>query len=126
MALAVLTVIGVPLWRARQAGGDPGWTARLGVASLISSLLMISSVTWQHHLVTLLLPVATAIAWITARRPGQRYGWWLLAAYVMCWVDRRAFPLPADQQVHTAAQAAPVPTGTSLKLIGVDQGLIPP
>jgi len=119
IALAALTVIGLTLWRARQAGGDPGWTTRLGVASLISSLLMVSSVTWQHHLVTLLLPMATAIAWITARRPAQRYGWWLLAAYVMCWVDRRAFPLPADQQVHTATQAALVLTGTSIKLIGV-------
>ena len=37
----------------------------------------------------------------------------------MCWVDRRAFPLPADQQVHTATQAALVLTGTSIKLIGV-------
>src|SRR5438874_2564413 len=119
IVLAALIVIGLTLWRARQAGGDPGWTTRLGVASLISSLLMVSSVTWQHHLVTLLLPMATAIAWITARRPAQRYGRWLLAAYVMCWVDRRAFPPPADQQVHTATQAALVLTGTSIKLIGV-------
>src|SRR5205807_5701189 len=36
IALAALTVIGLTLWRARQAGGDPGWTTRLGVASLIS------------------------------------------------------------------------------------------
>src|SRR5256885_7818081 len=89
------------------------------MASLINSLLMVRSVPWQHQLVTLLVPIATAIAWITARRPAQRYGWWLLAAYVMCWVDRRAFSLPADQQVHTATQAALVLSGTAIKLIGV-------
>src|SRR5256885_13010596 len=87
------------------------------MASLINSLLMVRSVPWQHQLVTLLVPIATAIAWITARRPAQRYGWWLLAAYVMCWVDRRAFPLPAGQQGHTATQAALLLTGTAIKPI---------
>ena len=85
----------------------------------MTSLLIVSSVTWQHHLVTMLLPVATAIAWITVRRPGHRYTWWLFAAYAMCWIDRRAFPLPADLQVHGAGQAALVLTGTSVKLLGL-------
>jgi hypothetical protein len=66
-----------------------------------------------------LLPVATAIAWITVRRPGARYGWWLFAAYAMCWMDRRAFPLPADLQVHSPAEAALMLAGTSVKLIGL-------
>jgi hypothetical protein len=81
--------------------------------------LIVSSVTWQHHLVTLLLPIATAIAWITVRRPGARYGWWLFAAYAMCWLDRRAFPLPADLQIHSRAEAAPMLAGTSVKLVGL-------
>ena len=68
---------------------------------------------------TLLLPVATGIAWITVRRPGARYGWWLFAAYAMCWMDRRAFPLPADLQVHSSTQAALVLAGTSVKLVGL-------
>jgi hypothetical protein len=85
----------------------------------MTSLLIVSSVTWQHHLVTLLLPMATALAWITQRRPGARYGWALAAAYVMCWADRRAFPLPADLQVHSAAQGAMVLAGTSVKLVGL-------
>ena len=67
----------------------------------------------------MLLPLATAIAWITVRRPGHRYTWWLFAAYAMCWIDRRAFPLPADLQVHGAGQAALVLTGTSVKLLGL-------
>ena len=78
-----------------------------------------SSVTWQHHLVTLLLPLATALAWISARRPGARYGWMLFAAYSLCWLDRRAFPLPADLQVHGGTQAALVIAGTSVKLAGM-------
>ncbi len=133
---AAVIVIGITLWNARQRGVAPreprfsamrafetsveqAWALRLGVAALITSLLIVSSVTWQHHLVTLLLPVATALAWITVRRPGARYAWGLAAAYIMCWMDRRAFPLPADLQVHTPGQAALVLAGTSVKLAGL-------
>jgi hypothetical protein len=114
---AAVVVIGITLWCARSSGD--AWTLRLGVAALITALLIVSSVTWQHHLVTLLLPIATGMAWITVRRPGARYGWWLVAAYAMCWMDRRAFPLPADLQVHSSTQAALVLAGTSVKLIGL-------
>jgi hypothetical protein len=114
---AAVIVIGITLWCARSSGDT--WTLRLGVAALITALLIVSSVTWQHHLVTLLLPIATGMAWITVRRPGARYGWWLVAAYAMCWMDRRAFPLPADLQVHSSTQAALVLAGTSVKLIGL-------
>src|SRR5256885_8958300 len=103
---AAAIIIGLRRWTAVQLG-EQAWALRLGVAALITSLLIVSSVTWQHHLVTLLLPVATATAWITVRRPGPRYGWGLAAAYIMCWMDRRAFPLPADLQVHTPGPAAP-------------------
>ncbi len=115
---AAVIVIGITLWNARQLG-EQTWALRLGVAALITSLLIVSSVTWQHHLVTLLLPVATALAWITVRRPGARYGWGLAAAFIMCWMDRRAFPLPADLQVHTPGQGVLVLTGTSVKLVGL-------
>jgi hypothetical protein len=37
----------------------------------------------------------------------------------MCWIDRRAFPLPADLQVHTPGQGALVLAGTSVKLAGL-------
>jgi Glycosyltransferase family 87 len=132
---AAVIVIGVTLWHARGGRGvapreprfsaarafetSQAWTLRLSVAALMTSLLIASSVTWQHHLVTLLLPIATAIAWITVRRPGARYAWWLATAYVMCWVDRRAFPLPSDLQVHSSAQAALMLAGTSVKLVGM-------
>jgi alpha-1,2-mannosyltransferase len=133
IAAAAVIIIGLTLWTARDRGVAPreprfsamrafetsAWTLRLGVAALITSLLIVSSVTWQHHLVTLLLPIATAFAWITVRRPGTLYGWWLAAAYLMCWVDRRAFPLPADLQVHTPGQAALMLAGTSVKLVGL-------
>jgi alpha-1,2-mannosyltransferase len=118
IAAVAITVIGATLWFSRNAGQE-AWTLRLGVSALITSLLIVSSVTWQHHLVTLLLPLATAIAWITVRRPGARYGWWLFAAYAMCWMDRRAFPLPADMQVHSWTDAALVLAGTSVKLAGL-------
>ena len=115
---AAVVVIGITLWHAGTRG-EQTWSLRLGVAALITSLLIVSSVTWQHHLLTLLLPMATALAWVTVRRPGARYGWGLAAAYVMCWMDRRAFPLPADLQVHTPGQAALVLAGTSVKLAGL-------
>jgi Glycosyltransferase family 87 len=115
---AAVIVIGVTLWFARDLGAQR-WALRLGVAAMVTSLLIVSSVTWQHHLVTLLLPIATALAWITVRKPGARYGWGLAAAYVMCWVDRRAFPLPADLKVHSPGQAALVLAGTSVKLAGL-------
>ena len=116
---AAILVIGVTLWFAGRQRADQSWTLRLGVSALITALLIVSSVTWQHHLVTLLLPLATGIAWITVRRPGARYGWWLFAAYAMCWVDRRAFPLPSDLQVHSWSDAALVLAGTSVKLAGL-------
>ena len=118
IALATVLVIGCTLWQARP-GADAAWSVRLSVAALAVCLLIASSVTWQHHLVTLLLPIATAMAWIAARRPGARYGWWLFAGYAMCWMDRRIFPLPADLQVHSAAQGALVLLGTSVKLAGL-------
>ena len=117
IAVLAAAIIGVTIWQAR--GGDSRWRLRLGVAALTTSLLIASSVTWQHHLVTLLLPVATAMAWITVRKPGASYGWWLFAGYAMCWLDRRAFPLPADLHVHNPEQAALVLAGTSIKLIGL-------
>jgi len=120
IVLAAVVVIGVTLWQARGVGpAANGWTLRLSVAALMTSLLIASSVTWQHHLVTLLLPLATAIAWMTVRRPGHRYGWWLFAGYAMCWIDRRAFPLPANLQVHGAGEATLVLAATSVKLLGL-------
>jgi alpha-1,2-mannosyltransferase len=118
IVLAAVAVIGVTIWSGR-GGADRNWTLRLSVAALMSSLLIVSSVTWQHHLVTLLLPMATAMAWIAARRPRSAYGWWLFSAYTLCWMDRRAFPLPADLVVHSPAQAALVLAGTSVKLLGI-------
>ena len=119
IAGAAVAVIGVTIWLAGRLPATQRWTLRLSVAALMTSLLIVSSVTWQHHLVTLLLPMATALAWITERRPGARYGWGLTAAYLACWIDRRAFPLPADLQVHSAAQGALVLAGTSVKLFGL-------
>ena len=118
IALSAAGVIGLTLWVGRS-GGDSTWTLRLSAAALVCALLIASSVTWQHHLVTLLLPVATGMAWVAARRPAARYGWALAAAYALCWLDRRAFPLPADLQVHGAAQATLVLAGTSVKLAGM-------
>ncbi|GAC1481144.1 MAG: hypothetical protein PVSMB9_06260 [Candidatus Dormibacteria bacterium] len=118
IAFAALTVLGWTLWSCR-GGNDPAWTLRLSVGALVTALLIVSSVTWQHHLVTLLLPLATAMAWIIARRAPARYGWWLAGAYLLCWMDRRAFPLPADLSVHSPAQALLVLAATSVKLAGL-------
>ena len=118
VVLAVLSVLGVTLWRSGQ-GGDPAWQLRLGMAATVTALLMVSSVTWQHHLVTVLLPLAVAMTWIAARRPGAGYGLSLVASYALCWIDRRILPLPADQAVHSTGQAVLLLSATSIKLIGL-------
>ncbi len=118
IGLAVISVIGWTLY-ATRGGADQAWRLRLGFAAMVTSLLIVSSVTWQHHLVTLLLPMATAIAWMTVRKAPAYYGWWLTGAYALCWMDRRAFPLPQDLLVHSSAQAAVVLFATSIKLIGL-------
>ena len=118
IALAVISVIGFTLWSARGGTGSR-WTLRLGFSALVTALLIVSSVTWQHHLVTLLLPIATAIAWLSARRAPAHYGWLLALAYILCWMDRRAFPLPSDLLVHSPLQAALVLAATSVKLAGL-------
>jgi hypothetical protein len=117
IAISAVALIGATIWQVR--GGDARWRLRLGVAALTAALLIASSVTWQHHLVTLLLPLAIGMAWIAARRPPARYGWLLTGGYALCWVDRRVFPLPADLQVHNAGQAALMLAGTSVKLVGL-------
>ncbi|HYM49769.1 MAG TPA: glycosyltransferase family 87 protein [Candidatus Limnocylindrales bacterium] len=118
VALAVLAVLGVTLWQSGQ-GGAESWQLRLSMAATVTALLMVSSVTWQHHLVIVLLPLACAMAWISARRPGARYAWWALTGYVLCWIDRRSFPLPADHTVHSLATTVGVLLGTSVKLVGL-------
>ncbi len=115
--VGIVAILGTTLWI--LPGRDEPWVLRLGTAAMITALLMVSSVTWQHHLVVLLLPIAVAMAWIQARRPGALYGWCLAAGYAICWLDRRAFPLPADQAVHSSPQALLVLAGTSVKLVGL-------
>jgi len=115
--VGVAAILGLTLWLV--PGRDGPWVLRLGTGALVTALLMVSSVTWQHHLVVLLLPMAIAMAWIQARRPGALYGWWLAAGYALCWLDRRAFPLPTDQAVHSSGQALLVLAGTSIKLAGL-------
>ncbi len=118
ISASVVIVVGITLWQAGRAGRDP-WQLRLNLAALLVALLIVSSVTWQHHLVTLLLPLAVAMAWIIERRPGRRYPVSLAAGYLLCWLDRRAFPLPADGVAHSTLQAVGILAGTSVKLCGL-------
>ena len=118
ISASVVIVIGLTLWQAGRAGRDP-WQLRLSVAAFIVALLIVSSVTWQHHLVTLLLPLAVGMAWIIERRPDRRYAVGLLVGYLLCWLDRRAFPLPADGVAHSTWQAIGILAGTSVKLCGL-------
>ncbi len=118
ISASVVIVVGLTLWQAGQAGRDP-WQLRLSVAAFIVALLIVSSVTWQHHLVTLLLPLAVGTAWIIERRPHRRYAVGLVVGYLLCWLDRRAFPLPADGVAHSTWQAIGILAGTSVKLCGL-------
>jgi alpha-1,2-mannosyltransferase len=118
VVMSTAAVLGITLLRAGAPGGE-SWRLRLGMAATVTALLMVSSVTWQHHLVTMLLPLAVAMTWIALRRPPARYAWCLLLSYVLCWTDRRTFPLPDAQSVHSSLQAIGVLAGTSVKLVGL-------
>ncbi len=118
ISASVVIVVGLTLWQAGRAGRDP-WQLRLSVAAFIVALLIVSSVTWQHHLVTLLLPLAVGMAWIIERRPDRRYTVGLVVGYLLSWLDRRAFPLPADGVAHSTWQAIGILAGTSVKLCGL-------
>ncbi len=118
ISASVVIVVGLTLWQAGRVGRDP-WQLRLSVAAFIVALLIVSSVTWQHHLVTLLLPLAVGMAWIIERRPQRRYAVGLVVGYLLCWLDRRAFPLPADGVAHSTWQAIGILAGTSVKLCGL-------
>ena len=118
ISASVVIVVGLTLWQAGRAGRDP-WQLRLSMAAFIVALLIVSSVTWQHHLVTLLLPLAVGMAWIMERRPQRRYAIGLAVGYLLCWLDRRAFPLPADGVAHSTWQAIGILAGTSVKLCGL-------
>ncbi len=118
ISASVVIVVGITLWQAGRAGHDH-WQLRLNLAALIVALLIVSSVTWQHHLVTLLLPLAVAMAWIIERRPERRYAVGLALGYLLCWLDRRAFPLTADGVAHSTLQAIGILAGTSVKLAGL-------
>jgi alpha-1,2-mannosyltransferase len=118
LVLTVVAVIGFTIWRSSTTA-NTSWGLRLSLAALITGLLIVSSVTWQHHLVVLLLPFAVAMAWIYARRPSPGYAGWLALSYVLCWMDRRAFPLPQDLTVHSTPEAVLVLLGTSVKLVGL-------
>jgi len=118
ISASLVVVMGITLWQAGRGGRDP-WQLRLSMAAFVVALLIVSSVTWQHHLVTLLLPLAVALAWIIERRPGRRYAIGLAAGYALCWLDRRAFPLPADGLAHSTLQAIGILAGTSVKLCGL-------
>jgi hypothetical protein len=117
ISASVVIVVGITLWQAGRAGYD-AWQLRLSMAALLVALLVVSSVTWQHHLVTLLLPQAVAMAWIIDRRPGRGYTVALVVAYALCWIDRRAFPLPPDG-THSTWEAIGILAGTSVKLCGL-------
>jgi len=120
VVISAITVVmlGITLWQMGPRGRDP-WQLRLSVAAFVVALLIVSSVTWQHHLVTLLLPLAVAMAWIVERRPGRWYAIGLAAGYALCWLDRRVFPLPADGGAHSTLQAIGILAGTSVKLCGL-------
>jgi len=115
---SILVVIGITLWQSGPATRDP-WQLRLSLAALVVALLIVASVTWQHHLVTLLLPFAVAMAWIIDRRPERRYAIAVVASYALCWLDRRAFPLPAVGIAHSALESIAILLGTSVKLGGL-------
>src|SRR5207302_1324726 len=117
VATAALAVLGLTFWRS-GLGGDQAWQLRLGTAATVTALLMVSSVTWQHHLVTLLLPLAVGMAWIAERRPDPRYSWTLALSYALCWIDRRALPRPPYPALHPSAAAHQVGTASSTRSWG--------
>jgi hypothetical protein len=91
---------------------------QLEFALFISVLPIISSVSWQHHLVTLLLPIGLLVGHFYRQR-GPRWGQLLVfaAAYLLLWVDWRLFGL-SEPDPHGWYGAA-VLAATSFRLVGM-------
>ncbi len=101
------------------ASGPVGEPVRgLEFALFVAVLPIISSVSWQHHLVTLLLPISLLVGYHYTRRgrPPWQVGA-LGVAYLLIWVDWRLFGL-SDPDPHGWTGAA-VLLATSFRLIGM-------
>jgi alpha-1,2-mannosyltransferase len=117
----VLAAIGVFLaftLKAIVPGASTPEHRQLEFALFISVLPIISSVSWQHHLVTLLLPIGLLLGhFYRQRTPPWRQLGVLAAAYLLLWVDWRLFGL-SEPDPH-GWYGAVVLAATSFRLMGM-------
>ena len=83
LALLVLAPTG---WLALRHDGDLAWRGAV-IAAFIAAMPLVSSLTWQHHLVTELLVYAALAPALSARGMGVARGL-ALASYPLMWLDR--------------------------------------
>lgn len=118
LVLAAIAVFLAVTLKAIVPGASTPEHRQLEFALFISVLPIISSVSWQHHLVTLLLPIGLLVGHFYRQR-ALRWGQLLVlaAAYLLLWVDWRFFGLnePDPQGWYGAAVLA----ATSFRLVGM-------
>ncbi len=117
VALAIATFLAVTL-KAVMPGAAASPLRELEFALFVAVMPIISSVSWQHHLVTLLLPISLLVGYFYRRSrpaPGQLIA--LGMAYLLIWVDWRVFGL-RDPNPH-GWYGAVVLLATSFRLIGM-------
>lgn len=118
VALAVVAFLALTL-RAVSPGTAASPLRELEFALFVAVLPIISSVSWQHHLVTLLLPISLLVGIFYARaRPSPRQLAALGGAYLLIWVDWRLFGVTTDPHPQGWTGAL-VLMATSFRLIGM-------
>jgi len=117
LVLATLALLAVTL-RTISPHQAPASAGRLEFAFFVAAMPIISSVTWQHHLVTLLLPISLLIGHFYAqRRPSRPQVAVLAASYCLLWIDSRLLGL---HEFHPHGwHGAAVLAATSLRLLGM-------
>jgi hypothetical protein len=119
-ALGISALLGLLTWLCSLRVRSPAGRT-IALAAFIALMPIVSSVTWQHHLVTEL--VAIALLAPAATRPGHgRALAMILAAYPLLWVDRHLTdPLAALLGLTSPSgwQVAPYLLVTGLNLVGM-------
>ncbi len=117
LVLATVALLAITL-RAIAPHPVPAPAGRLELALFVAVMPMISSVTWQHHLVTLLLPISLVIGHFYTQGPVPRRQLAILvASYCLLWIDSRLLGL---HEFHPHGwHGAAVLAATSLRLLGM-------
>ena len=122
--VALITLVLVPTWLLTRRLPDAGPARAASFAAFLAAMPLVSSITWQHHLVSELLVLALVAPALSLDRTGSRAGVVRLAVagYLLTWVDRHVTTLLViDLGLRNPAgwKVAPFLVLTALNVAGI-------